>query len=92
MIEVSKVRFSEASPDDRDSGLLGYVGFVLNDYLALDGITLRRSAKGELYLSFPVRRDRRGGSHPIIRPLGSEVREAIEGQVLSAIWALGGAA
>ena len=64
---------------DRDirSGLLGYLSIFYGD-LALDGLTVRRTANGRLTLSFPERRDARGRRHPYIRPNDDDARQQIE--------------
>lgn len=82
---VSHVRLATASPNDRDRGLLGYVSLVLNSQLRLDGVTLRRTSTGRLSLSYPERRDRRGGSHPYVQPLTDAAREHVERQVFAAL-------
>ena len=80
---VSETRFTAASERDERAGLLGYVSFVLNDALRLDGITLRRSSDGHLYLAYPSRTDTAGRRHPLSRPLDDESRRLIEDQVFA---------
>lgn len=84
-IRISRVTFTPASPADRDRGLLGYLEFVLNEALVIDGVTLRRTRNGRLALSFPSRRDRYGVEHFVITPLGDAARREIERQVFEAI-------
>ncbi len=88
-IHVSEVRFSEATEQDEQAGLLGFVACTVNGLLRLDGIALRRTRAGDLVLSFPARRDRLGADHPIVRPLGNEVRRSVQDQVLLALRAKG---
>ena len=90
-LHVTDAHLTPAHHRDRDTGLLGYVEFVLSGTLAIDGVTLRRSADGALYIAFPARTDRAGDRHPYIRPLGEAVRRDVEGQVLRAL-RLGGTA
>ncbi|MCB9914840.1 MAG: septation protein SpoVG family protein [Planctomycetes bacterium] len=82
-LRVSEVRLMPAA--DTRSGLLGFVAFVLNEALRVDGVALRRTADGRLVLSFPARRDRKGQDHPILRPLGDQARESIERQIFEAL-------
>ncbi len=84
-LRVTGVRLTPGRPKDRDTGLLGYVELVLNGTLAIDGVTLRRSSDGALYVAYPARTDHTGGRHPYLRPLGEDARLALERQVLEAL-------
>ena len=68
---------------DVRSGLLGYVSVFYGD-LILDGITVRRTAEGRMTLSFPQRRDGRGRSHPLFRPIDDDARLRIEKAIFGA--------
>ena len=81
---VSGVRYTPASQDQVRDGLLGYVSFLLDGRVRLDGITVRRTAAGEVRLSFPAKRTR-SGDRPYIRPIDDATREAIERQVFAAL-------
>lgn len=74
---VTNVLFTSA-PDD--AGLLGYVSCRVGD-LRLDGLALRRTRAGRLRVTFPCRRDRRGRSHPLVRPVGP----GVEAEILAAL-------
>ena len=80
---VTEVRLSRAL--DQSRGLVGWLSFVLNENLRLDGIALRRTREGDLRLSFPERRDSDGRRHPVVRPLDAEARDEIEAQVFQAL-------
>jgi DNA-binding cell septation regulator SpoVG len=84
-LHISNLRFAEASEADQHRGLLGFVRLVVNDALVLDGITLRRTAGGRMAISFPSRRDARGGQHYFVRPTDDMVRLDLERQVLEAL-------
>ena len=85
-LEITQVHFTAASPQDRESGLIGYVAATLNSTVRLDGIAVRRAvADGHLILSFPSRRDAQGQLHPYYRPLDDATRRDIEGQVFAAL-------
>jgi hypothetical protein len=81
---MSQVEFVAAPEREAETGLLGWVSFVLGK-LRLDGITVRRTADGRHTLSFPARRDAAGRQHPYVRPLDDGVRREIEHQVFSAL-------
>ena len=78
---VSNVRFYPAPPEDRESGLLGWLSFTLGGRLRLDGVSLRRKLDGHLTISYPGRKDGAGRVHHHIRPLDDETRRRIEQQV-----------
>ncbi len=82
---VSNVAFKRAVDWRQSTGLLGWVAFVLDDGLAVDGVTVRRTACGVLALSFPARTDAGGRRHPILRPLDEETRRDIESQVFASL-------
>ena len=84
-IEVSGVQFTAANGLHRRSGLLGWVKCEVNGALALDSIAVRRTAGGQLRLSFPERRDRRGHGWPYIRPVDTATRVSLEEQILAAL-------
>ena len=86
--QITRVRILPASSQERAAGLLAYVGFCLGG-LSLDGMTLRRTLRGELRLSYPARRDRSGRDHPLVRPVDDAMRRVIEAQVFEAL-GLGG--
>ena len=81
IITVTSVGLVKASDDLERTGLVGWVTIAVNDGLMVDGIALRRLRSGGLALSYPVRKDGSGKSHPIVRPLNEEVRRAVEGQI-----------
>ena len=84
-LRLTNVRLIPASADERQRGLLGFVAFNLNDRVRLDGATLRRTSSGRLRISFPMRRDRHGREHPLLRPLDDAARRELERQVLAAL-------
>ena len=82
---VSGVRFTPASEVRATSGLLGWVTFVLGGSVVVDGATIRRTRAGVLTISWPVRRDRSGNHHPILRPINDGARRLLEQQVFAAL-------
>lgn len=79
---IHDVKFTPASDRDAERGLLAFVSLEYGQ-LALDGITMRRTAQGNLTLSWPERRDRQGRRHAILRPLDDKARLDIEAAVLA---------
>ena len=85
--EVTNVVFTAAPEPDRhrDAGLLGFVSFRLGD-LRIDCVTLRRTAKGELALSFAHGpRGRNGRRRTPVRPACTESLTRIEDSVFEAL-------
>lgn len=82
---LSDVRFTPADRHEVDTGLIGYVSFVLNGGLALDGLTIRRKRTGERYLAYPARFDGTGAQHALVRPTCESVRRDLEREVFRAL-------
>ena len=82
---VDEVRFSDAEPRERGTGLIGYVSFRLNRGLRIDGVTVRQTRKGKLCLSFPARRGLTGRQFFFIQPIDGSARSESERQVLQAL-------
>ena len=82
---ISEVRLRSVNPTERASGLLGFVSFVVDGQLCIDGVTVRRTRRGQAVLSFPFRRDRQGNEHPLVRPVNDCARREIERQVFRAL-------
>ena len=75
------VELVRATSDAEELGLLGWVRVRVVG-LEFDGIALRRSREGRIYLSFPTRKDRAGKRHYVVRPTSDETRVAFEAMVL----------
>ena len=84
-LQIGDVRFVSGSPTDVESGLVGWLSFVLNETIRIDGVALRRTADGRPALSFPARVDRAGKEWKYIRPLNEIVRRDIEHEVFEAL-------
>ena len=82
---ITDVRFAPARPDLRRSGLRGWASCVLDERLQLDGLAVRLTADGRPVVSFPVRTDASGGTHPYYRALDEQTRDAIESQVIAEV-------
>ena len=81
---LTVVRFTPGSPADARKGLLGWAVVRYGD-LHVDGIALRRTRGGRHVLSFPVRHDRAGSQHDVVRPVDDAARGRIEAAVLAAL-------
>lgn len=75
------VKLARGSSQAEEFGLLGWVRVQIMG-LEFDGIALRRSREGRIYLSFPTRQDRTGKRHYVVRPTSDEARVAFEAMVL----------
>ena len=84
-LTVTGVRFTAASPEERERGLLGFTSFVVAGGVRLDGVTVRRTADGRYTLAYPCREDDCGRPHYWSRPIDSRTRTALERQVLRAL-------
>lgn len=82
-LSVSRVRLAPSCERDRKAGLIGFVSFVIDGLVRVDGVTVRRTSGGRHVLSFPARRDRAGRNHPYLRPVDDGARCAIETQVFA---------
>ena len=81
-IPTIRVRsWARGSDAEVRTGLLGFVSLFAGD-LIVDGVTVRKTAKGRLVLGFPQRRDRNGRDHAIVRPVDKAARRAIERAIL----------
>ncbi len=84
-IKIDNVRFFSAGPRDVKRGLLGWISFVMNDKVHVDGLCLRKTLMGQLRISFPCRQDKSGRQHFYFRPLDNVARLEIERLVFRAL-------
>jgi len=83
-VAITNLHVVPAGDADRARGLLGFASFTLGSF-RLDSVALRRTRDGRFALSFPVRHDRSGRQHSIIRPVDDATRRAIEAAVLASL-------
>jgi DNA-binding cell septation regulator SpoVG len=74
--------FRPAPALDRELGLLGWVGVLLDDAIRIENIVIRRTRDGRLRLFYPERRDARGCVHRDVWPVSLRSRRHIEREVL----------
>lgn len=79
---LTRVTSTSASERDRRRGLIAYLELEVNG-LRLDGVTLRRSTAGHVYLSYPARRDAQGREHRYFDLLDADARRELESQVFA---------
>lgn len=84
-LRISAVTLIDAKPADVRRGLLGFVSCTLGGRVRLDGLTLRRSREGRLYVSFPRPRDARGRERSTVRPVDVASQREIEAQIFLAL-------
>jgi hypothetical protein len=76
--DVELVRTTESEA----AGLLGYLSFLIDSSLRVDGVTLRRTCSGKLTLSYPSR-DTHRRRYFFLRPVDDRARRSIESQILA---------
>lgn len=79
---VTNIHFKPAKRLDVESGRLGWIRVDVGS-VRIDGITLRRTRRGELALSYPIRRDSQDREHTIVLPISLQHEIAIERAVLA---------
>jgi len=84
-ISITDVRLYPGSWRDVRAGLLGYVQFVIDGVIRVDGVTLRRTADGKPALSFPEKSYGPGAEFFYVRPVGDRARGEVERQVFAAL-------
>ena len=82
MARISSVRFT---PAQTGGGLIGWVSFVLEPGLLVDGVAVRRSLNGRWVLSWPYRKDGAGRVHHHVRPLDLAAQREVEGRLLDEV-------
>lgn len=82
-VVVSEIRFSPSPSGESNRGLLGWVSFVVNGAIRVDGVALRETMRGILTLSYPSKTTPSGGRHPYVLPVGRVACDEIQRQVLS---------
>ncbi len=84
-LEFTEIQFTLAPEREFERGLLGWVSCIVNGTLRLDGITVRRTLRGRLTLSFPAKPGLTGAQFFYVRPLDDQARREVERQILAAI-------
>jgi hypothetical protein len=83
--EITHINFERSTPEQAESGLVGWIEIIVGGILRIDGVALRRTTAGRLALSFPERVDACGRRHPILRPVDDLARRELERSVFAAL-------
>lgn len=86
---VALVGYRAAAATQADPGLLGLASLVMSGALLVEGVAVRRTREGRLYLAFPSRVLRNGDRRHVVRPVDAEARRLIEEQVFAQLRAKG---
>jgi hypothetical protein len=84
-IRITSVSFQVAGELLQREGVLGWVRLVVDGWLRLDSLTVRRTASGEIKVFFPERIDNQQRRHAVVWPISAEDRAQIEGVVMKQI-------
>ena len=82
---VSNVRFTPAPDHLVPTGLLGWASFLIDGQVRISGVSVRRTQRGKLTLSYPIKDDGYGQRWPYVQPINDAARVDLERQVLSAL-------
>jgi hypothetical protein len=85
LVRITDVTFKAAPAYRVRDGLLGWVLFLVNRSIVIDGAAVRRTSAGRLVLSFPSHRTPSGHRRYFARPLDDRSRRDVERQVFAAI-------
>jgi DNA-binding cell septation regulator SpoVG len=79
---VTEVRFT---PNNGEIGnIVGYVTFVLDEYLRVNSVAVMPKLNGGYRLCYPTRKNN-GVNYPIVNPINKTVGQYIESKVLDCI-------
>jgi DNA-binding cell septation regulator SpoVG len=83
-VEVSRVKFFPALPEDRANGVLCYASCQVDHKFRIAGLKVRLTEDHtRLVLAFPGLTDGRGRFHQLLWPCNDDVRREIERQVFA---------
>ena len=77
---ITNIKVRKIIPDGR---LKGIISVTFDDAFAVHDIKV---VQDRLFVAMPSRRDDTGAFRDIVHPISSEVREKIEGEILSAYY------
>lgn len=82
-LRVSDLTFQRAHGDAYRDGVEGWVRCVVDRWLRLDGLIVRRKADGTVGVFFPERIDTAARRHALIWPIHAEDRAGLEVVILA---------
>lgn len=89
-IRISELDFHRADDAHRRTGVEGWVRLVLDGWLRLDSLVIRRRADGTLVVFYPERRNEAQRRFALIWPVSQADRAAFEALIIQEIRARGG--
>ena len=81
---ITDIHSVPAPQSEGVGGLIAWVSLTLSGCLRLDSLILRKTAHGEIRLTFPARRDSWNRQHACIILLDAETHATIEREVFGA--------
>lgn len=72
-----------ATPEQENGGLLGWAGLTVGAF-RFDGLAIRRRLDGKMIVTYPAKKDGRGGVHHAITPLDPDLDRRIRTAIISA--------
>lgn len=79
-IVVSEVRIRMAETDD--DGLIAWASCVINSCLYVNNIAIRKSQEGEIFLTFPAKKSKKGVKYFYLRPINREAKAILDAAIL----------
>ena len=80
-LQITEVKFVAAPPGDVARGLLGWLSFVVNGVLQVEGCTLRRTLDHRLTISYPAHLDAGCRQRFHVRPAGHVGTHVLEARI-----------
>lgn len=80
MFDISEVRIRKA--DEADKGLVAWASCVLNNALYINNIAIRKDRDGQLFLTFPAKKSRKGIKYFYFRPINSATKELLDNAII----------
>ncbi len=82
-MNISEVKIRLAQ--NPESGLIGWASCVYDGVVLLNNIVIRRSEDGEIFITFPKSKSKRGIEYPYFKPITQPAYDAIRKAILSAL-------
>ena len=76
-LKISEIKINLAS-NEQYPGLKGFVSFILNGMFRIDGISIRKTEKGKLFLMYPCRTSANNSRFFYVNPICKEAKEAVD--------------
>jgi DNA-binding cell septation regulator SpoVG len=86
---VEAVTFKAHPGAGAKTGLIGMATLRLAGAVLIEGVAVRRTREGRVYLSFPSREMRTGERRHVVRPVDAAARKRVEEDVIAQLRARG---